>query len=99
MADGQANLGKLTVIGQGTCVGGAQPNPPLDGFPGLCWMPDHPVFGNRVFTDDQKASVFDIAVRACEQPDQAALAAQFGTTPARVADAINYALKAGFLRQ
>ncbi len=97
MADGKATVTKFTVKGDATCVGGRYPDHPLAGFPRLAWMAPHPAYGHKVFIDDQKATVEDIALAACETPDYEALAARFGTTTAHISDAIAYAVKVGFL--
>lgn len=97
MADGKASLAQYSIVGTATCVGGKHPDPPLDGFPKLVWMVSHPVHGSRVFTEDQAASVEQIALAACETPSFDAIAARFGTTHEHVSQAIAYALKAGYL--
>ncbi len=97
MADGKADLARFTITGTGSCVGGKHPDPPLDGFPKLAWMVSHPVHGSKVFTEDQKASVEDIAIAACETPDYEALASRFGTSAEHISQAVAYAVKAGFL--
>jgi hypothetical protein len=97
MAEGKASVAKFTVKGEGSCVGGKHPDPPLDKFPRLAWTVSHPRHGSKVFTEDQAAAVEDIALAACETPDYEALAARFGTTPEHVRQAIDYALSAGFL--
>ena len=53
--------------------------------------------GNKVHTEDGAASVEDVALALIETPDFAALAARFGTSEEHVAQAIAYAVKAGFL--
>ena len=97
MADGAATLTKFTVKGKGSCVGGKHPDLPLDQFPRLAWMVSHSRHGSKVFTEDQAASVEDIALAACETPDYEALAARFGTTADHIGEAVDYAVKAGFL--
>jgi hypothetical protein len=89
---------KLKVKGEGFCIGGKHPDPPLDAFPLLAWSQDHPVFGRMtVHTEDGKASVEQIALALCELPDVAALADRFGTSSDHVDQAIAYATSAGFL--
>jgi len=97
MSQGIVTLTKFVVQGDGSCVGGKHPDPPLDKFPRLAWMVSHPRHGSKVFTEDQAATVEDIAMTACETPDHEALAARFGTTAEHVRQAIDYALAAGFL--
>lgn len=87
----------LRVVGEASCVGGKHPDPPLDDFPLLAWSRSHPVHGSKVFTEDAAASVEDLAVALAETPDLVALAARFGTTDAHAAQAIAYAVRAGFL--
>ena len=60
----------------------------------MVWHPKH---GNKVFTEDQAATVEDIALAACETPDVVALAARFGTTAEHARQAIDYVLAAAFL--
>ena len=98
MAGVKVDLDTVRVTGEGSCVGGRHPDPPLDGYPRLAWMVSHPVHGSRVFTEDGKASVEQIGLAVAETPNLDALAARFGTTADHVAQAIDYALKAGFLR-
>lgn len=97
MAQGIASLTKFVVKGEGSCIGGKHPDPTLDGFPKLAWMVWHPKHGNKVFTEDQAATVEDIALAVCETPDYEALAARFGTTHEHIAQAIEYAVRAKFL--
>jgi uncharacterized protein (DUF433 family) len=96
MAD-SANLPPLRIVGTASCVGGKHPDPPIDKHPLLCWGVSHPVHGSKVFTNDQRASVEDIAIAACETPNLDTLAAKFGTTAEHVRQAIDYALAAKFL--
>jgi len=91
------SLGSLKCVGTADCVGGKHPDPPLDGFPLLAWMVRHPKHGSKVFTEDNAASVEDIALAACYTPNYDALAEKFATTPEHVHQAIDYAVKAGFL--
>ena len=88
----------VAVQGEATCIGGRHPDPPLDDFPLLVWCPDHHKHGSLVFTEDGAASVHDVAVAACETPNYDVLAAKFGTTAEHAAQAVNYALKASFLK-
>jgi hypothetical protein len=80
-------------------VGGKHPDPPLDHWPLLAWCPDHAGHGSKVFTEDGAATVEDIASHACEMADFEALAARFGTTADHAAQAVEYALAAGYLGQ
>ncbi len=97
MSDSAVSLGSLKCVGTADCVGGKHPDPPLDKFPLLAWMVSHPKHGSKVFTEDQAASVEDIALAACETPSYDALAAKFSTTPEHFRQAIEYALAARFL--
>ena len=97
MASGSISLQDLKVVGTGSCVGGKHPDPPIDKYPLLAWMVKHPRHESKVFTEDQAASVEDIAVAACETPNLDVLAARFGTTAEHVRQAVDYALAAHFL--
>lgn len=91
-------LTQLKCTGKGTCDGGAKPRPPLHDYPLLAWMhAGHHVHGKSVFTEDQKASVADIAAALPTTPDLSALAKQFGTTEEHVRQAVAYAVSAGVL--
>ncbi len=96
MADA-AVLPKLKIVGAGSCIGGKHPEPPIDKHPLLAWMVSHPRHGSKVFTEDQAATVEDIAIAACETPNLDALAYKFGTTAEHVRQAVDYALAAHFL--
>jgi hypothetical protein len=69
------------------------PDPPIDAHPLLVWT------GGEVKTEDGKATAEDIGLAAMEMPDLDTLAKQFGTTPDHVSQAIDYAVKAGYLEQ
>lgn len=97
MAEGKALLPHFEISGEGSCVGGECPDPPLDNWPKLVWQPEHPTHGAKVITEDGRASVEAIATAACETSNLDALAARFGTTSHHAAQAIDYALAAGFL--
>jgi hypothetical protein len=97
MAQGKALLLHFEIVGEGSCVGGTHPDPPLDFWPKLAWQPKHPVHGAKVITEDGRASVEEIATAACETPSYDALADRFGTTPDHIAQAVDYAVSAGFL--
>ncbi len=97
MSGSAVSLGSLKCVGTADCVGGKHPDPPLDKFPLLAWMVSHPKHGSKVFTEDQAASVEDIAVAACTTPSYDALAAKFGATGEHIHQAIAYAVAAGFL--
>lgn len=98
MASGQIEIKNLKVSGKGTCEGGVNPHPPLHDYPLLAWSSvGHPKFKDGVFTEDQKASVEEIALALPTTPNIDSLAAKFGTTKEHVNQAINYAIKAGFL--
>ena len=88
----------LKVTGKGHCKGGVNPHPPFHDYPLLAWTHHgHPVHGDDVFTEDQKASVHDIALACAETQDYETVAAKFGTTSKHVSQAVKYALVAGFL--
>jgi hypothetical protein len=99
MATGTATLGRFAVKGDGSCIGGKHPDPPLDKFPKLAWAVWHPKHGNKVFTEDQAVTVEDIAIAACEVHDLDVLAARFKTTPEHARQAIEYALAAQYLAE
>lgn len=81
--------------GVGGCEGGLSPDPPIDAYPLLCWAPGHPVHGNKVFTEDGRASLGDIAAAHLDSTDPATIAATFGTTAAHVRQAVDYAREMG----
>jgi hypothetical protein len=88
----------LKVTGKGHCKGGVNPHPPFHDYPLLAWTHlGHPQHGDNVFTEDQKASVHDIALAVAETPNHEAVAAKFGTTVEHVNQAVAYACKSGFL--
>ncbi len=89
---------KTKVTARANSVGGVDPDPPIHDFPLLAWSPTHPVHGDVVFTEDQRASVHDVAIACAEMPSFAAVAAKFGTTEEHVSQAFHYAFKAGFIR-
>jgi hypothetical protein len=91
MASATVTTAPLHVVGKAECVGGKHPDPPLDDYPLLAWS------GKKVHTEDGRATVEDLAVAVAHTPDFAALAARFGTTDEHVAQAVAYAVKAGFL--
>ena len=90
------HLGGLRTQGTASCAGGRQSDPPLDPFPLLAWTQNHPRHGSKIFTEDQAATVEDIALAVVTTPDHHALAQRFGTTAKHVHQAISYALAAGF---
>lgn len=88
----------LKCTGRGTCDGGVNPGPPLHDFPLLAWKHDgHHQHVRSVFTEDQKASVPEIATALAGNQSVEALAARFGTTPDHVTQAIQYAVQCGYL--
>lgn len=83
---------KITAKGEGTCAGGMHPDPPLDAYPLLAWTKHHPVHGYMiVHTEDQKASVADVAIKHAELGSLEAVAAHFGTTLDHADQAVRYA--------
>jgi hypothetical protein len=97
MGVGRIEVAGLTVKGEGSCIGGKHPDPPLDNFPLLCWMPSHPQFGSMVFLEDGKASVEQVALSIVQLLSYNAVALYFGTTPEHVTQAVTYANLAGYL--
>ncbi len=88
----------LRVTGKGHCHGGVNPHPPFHDYSLLAWTHNgHEVHDDHVFTEDQKASVHDIAHAVAKNPNYEAVAALFGTTVEHVRQAVDYAVKAGFL--
>jgi hypothetical protein len=96
--DANVSLSELHLDALARCTGGEGPDPPLDGFPGLCWQKDHPRFGNRVFAADQRASVEELAGAILETPDYEGVAAKWGTRVEYVEQAVDYAIRATFHR-
>ncbi len=97
MAAGTVDLHDFKIIGTASCVGGKHPDPHLDPYPKLVWCPLHDKYPGKIITEDQKASVEEISLDACVTPNYEALAAKHGTTAEHVRQAIEYAIKAGFL--
>jgi hypothetical protein len=97
MSVAEIDLGTVHCTGKADCVGGTFPDPPLDKWPLLAWSSGHKAHGKNVFTEDQAATVEDIAVAACETPNYEALAERFKTSPEHVAQAVDYAFAAGFI--
>ncbi len=88
----------LKVTGRGTCDGGVNPHPPFHNYPLLSWTHHgHSEWGDSVFLEDGKACVHDIAMEAAVNQNLEAIAAKFNTTEEHVRQAIEYAVKAGFL--
>lgn len=78
--------------GECFCAGGMHPEPPVDRFPLLAWSQHHHAFGKMVVhTEDQKASVHDIAVAFAATPSLEAVAAKFGTSVEHADQAVRYA--------
>ncbi len=98
MVNADIDFSGLKATGKGTCHGGAHPHPPFHDYPLLAWMHEgHQRHGKLVFTEDQKASVEEVALAFAAKPDLASVAAQFGTTQEHVRQAVAYAAKASFL--
>ncbi len=99
------DLSKATLTGKGSCVGGAKPRHDgfhpglsLDDYPLLAWSHDgHHRHGDSVFTEDQKASVDEIAKELALTPNLEAIASKFGTSVLHVEQALGYAVAAGML--
>ena len=85
------------VLSNAFCIGGEHPEPPLHDYSLLAWAPKHEKFGKDVFTEDQKATVSEIAAEFAVSPNIKAIAQKFGTSELHVGQAIAYAAKAGFL--
>ncbi len=97
MATAKVDFDGLKCTGKANCVGGKHPDPPLDRWPLLAWMVNHPDHGSKVFTEDGRASVEQIALDIATMHDYEAVAAKYGTTPDHVAQAVDYAVAAGYL--
>jgi len=98
MADAAVQFQDLKVKGEGVCIGGHHPDPPLDAYPLLCWSEDHPRFGRMtIHLEDNRASVEQVALALATTPSVEALTATFGTSPEHIRQAIDYAVAAGFL--
>ena len=83
-------LGSLQTKGVAFRHGGTDPDPPLDQYPLLAWRhTGHPKHGLSVFTEDQKASVNEIAKAFLVVLSPEALAAEFGTTIGHVTEVSN----------
>lgn len=92
------DLGKYKFSGRATVHEGRRPPVQLDHYPLLAWTHlGHEKHGNDVFTEDQRASVVEIARALTETPDFKALAEKFGTTEAHVVQAVDYAIEAGVI--
>lgn len=92
MPDANIDAAEIRAAGTGTCGAGDHPDPPLDAYPLLCWTADHARFGKMVVhTEDQRASVHDVAVAFATNPSAEAVAKQLGTTVEHVDQAIRYA--------
>lgn len=77
---------------EGTCAGGMHPEPPLDAYPLLAWTKHHPLHGYMVVhTEDQRASVADIAIAHAELGSLEAVASRFGTSVDHADQAVRYA--------
>ncbi len=84
--------GAVKTTGSGGCVGGApEPNPPIHDFPLLVWS------DGQVRTEDGRTTVRDIARAYPDDPRIGTLAARFGTSHSHIAQAVQYAVKAGLL--
>jgi uncharacterized protein (DUF433 family) len=66
----------------------------LDDYPRLVYAPGQ--HGPGIRTEDNGTPVEDVAGAVAETPDYAALAAKFQTTPEHVAEAVRYAVAAGY---
>lgn len=74
------------------CAGGMHPEPALDAYPLLAWTRHHPLHGYMVVhTEDQRASVADVAIKHAELGSLEAVAAHFGTTLDHADQAVRYA--------
>jgi hypothetical protein len=85
------DFGNLAATGEGSCIGGQSPDPPLDDFPLLAFS------GGVVCLGDGSATVVEIATRRATMSDPRAIAARYHTTEEYVTQAIDYAIKAGWL--
>ena len=92
---GEITLENLKIVGEAHCVGGTQPDPPVADFPLLAWAPLQ--WGEGIHTEDGKASVEQIAKALVELHSYESVAAKFKTTPEHVEQAVQYAVRAGYL--
>ena len=97
MPENDIQLDQLKVVGTGSCVGGKYPDPVIDRLSPLVFDPFLTKHPGKVSLEDGSASVEDVALALAVLPDLESLAAKFGTTPEHVRQAIDYAVKAGFL--
>lgn len=93
--DSLVTLENLKIVGTADCVGGLHPEPPIHDYSLLVYAPAQ--YGVGVWTEDGKASVDQISAAIVELLTMEAVAARFGTTVDHVAQAVDYALKAGYL--
>jgi len=93
MPDANIDTGPIQIIGSVECV--ARPGAvSLDAFPLLAFAPEQ--YGAGIRTEDKGVSVADIATAYATNPDANAIAAQFATSAAHIADAIRYAIATAF---
>ena len=92
------NMNAASLSARGESVGGKHPDPPLDGFPLLAWVPDHPIHGSEVITEDGAATVIDLVDTFRESSDVKLVASIHCTTPDHVQQALLYGVKAGHFK-
>jgi len=80
----------VTGVGYGYCEGGYDPNPVLKLFPYLVYVPNHPVHGDQVHTEDGLVTVETLGIESSVITDLDALASKFGTTPEHARQALSY---------
>ena len=97
MANAEIQLSNIKCIGTASCVGGLALHPALGDFPLLQWSAIDPVHPGKVMTSVGAATVEDIAIDAATTPDYEVLAGRHGTTVEHVRQAVDYAVKTGFL--
>jgi hypothetical protein len=98
MSSANIAIENLKIKGEAFCIGGRHPEPPLDKYPLLAWLYDHPKFGRMtVFLEDHKASVEQVALALVELHDFDAVAKKFGTSLDHVEQAVKYAEESGYM--
>jgi hypothetical protein len=68
----------------------------LTGYPLLVYAPNQ--YGTGIRTENNGTPVADIAAEVAVNPDYNTVAAKFGVTVDHVAQAVDFAVKAGFLK-
>jgi hypothetical protein len=98
MPSAQVEFEKLKIKGEAFCIGGQHPTQPIDKYPMLAWLYDHPKFGRMtVFLEDHSASVEQVALALVELHAFDAVAKKFGTSLDHVEQAVKYAEESGYM--